>query len=44
MNGMIIKNGYVITEFGDIKRVDMAFSVIKVLSQQWLHWLWTKDS
>ena len=27
--GMIIKNGYVVAKWGDIKRVDMTFSVTK---------------
>ena len=28
-NGLIIKNGYIIGKWGDIKRVDMTFSVTK---------------
>lgn len=29
MNGLVIKDGYIIAEFGDTKRVDMTFSVTK---------------
>ena len=29
MTGLIVKNGYIITEWGDIDRVDMTFSITK---------------
>lgn len=33
-NGMIVRNGYIVAEWGDTKRVDPTYSVAKVFSQR----------
>ena len=40
-NGIILKDGYIVAEWGDTRRVDMTFSVTKTYLSTTADWRWT---
>jgi hypothetical protein len=42
--GLIIKNGYIVAQWGDVDRVDMTLVWPKVISLPWLALQWMQDS